>query len=80
MDQTSSAPRVGTARVVDRRGRVYVGIASFDGTSITLVGHRRERPWHTTTGPAETRYPVSRTWPIGRVDHIDWTDDPEAAV
>jgi hypothetical protein len=67
----------GTASVVDRRGRVYVGQVTIANGLVHLVGHRRERAWHTSTGPAETRYPVSRTWPIGRVEHIDWADSPE---
>jgi hypothetical protein len=72
-------PRAGTASVVDRRGRVYFGFVVFDGNSITLDGHRRER-WHTADGPAETHYAVSKTWPVGQVDHIDWVETATRAA
>jgi hypothetical protein len=65
----------GTASVVDRRGRTYHGFVTLSDGIVTLVGWRRERPWHTADGQFETRYACAKTWPIGRIDHIDWTTD-----
>ncbi len=67
--------RVGVATVQDRRGRIYVGHTTVSGGMVTVVGYRRERPWHTPTGPVETRYPCSRSWPVGQIGRIDWTTD-----
>jgi hypothetical protein len=71
-------PRVGVATVQDRRGRIYHGHVTVSDGMVELVGWRRERPWHTVDGPAETRYPVAKTWPISRIDHITWDDDSMA--
>jgi hypothetical protein len=65
-------PRIGVATVIDRRGRVYVGHVTVTDATVTVDGHRRER-WHSADGPVETRYQCCRTWPISRIDRVDWT-------
>jgi hypothetical protein len=62
----------GEAHVHDRRGRVYYGFVTLHAGAVTLIGWRRAGPWHGVGGEFETRYAVSRTWPIGRIDWIDW--------
>jgi hypothetical protein len=70
----------GAAHVRDRAGRVYVGFAILDSSTITLVGWRVERPWHGVDGQFETRYACAKTWPISRIDRIDWTDQAMRAA
>jgi hypothetical protein len=73
----SRTRRAGPATVRLDSGQTYVGVVIYDGQAVTLDGERRHR-CDTADGPREHRYPVSKTWPLRRVDEIEWHEDEPA--